>query len=295
MTILVTGGTGFVGGHVVHELRAQERPVRMLVREPSRGTRAAALGAELVRGDMTDPASLRRAVKGCSAVVHLVAIRRGRPEDFERLMVQGTRDLLAAARAAGVERFVHMSAAGTSEHTAQAIPYFRAKWESERAVAGSGIAYTIFRPSFVFGRDGGVLPLFLRQVRYLPLTPVVGSGLARLQPIWADDVAAYFAAAIDKAEARDRVFELGGPDVVTWNELYARIAKVLGKRRGRLNLPPSLVRTGAALTERLPGAPITRDELAMIESGDNVASDTAAVDTFALPLLPLDEQIRRAA
>lgn len=295
MTILVTGGTGFVGGHVVHELRAQERPVRLLVRAPRSGARAAGLGAELVQGDMTDADSLRRAVEGCRAVVHLVAIRRGRPQDFERLMVQGTRDLLAAAKEAGVERFVHMSAAGTSEQTAQVVPYFRAKWESEQAVAGSGLAYTIFRPSFVFGGDGGALPMFMRQVRYSPVTPVVGTGLARIQPIWVDDVAAYFAAAIDKAEAVNRVFELGGPDVVTWNELYARIAKVLGKRRGRLNIPSGLLRAGAGLTERLPGAPITRDELAMIEAGDNVASDTAAVDTFALPLVPLDEQIRRAA
>lgn len=295
MTILVTGGTGFVGGHVVHELRAQERPVRLLVRDPRSGARAAGLGAELVQGDMTDADSLRRAVEGCRAVVHLVAIRRGRPQDFERLMVQGTRDLLAAAKEAGVERFVHMSAAGTSEQTAQVVPYFRAKWESEQAVAASGLAYTIFRPSFVFGGDGGALPMFMRQVRYSPVTPVVGTGLARIQPIWVDDVAAYFAAAIDKAEAVNRVFELGGPDVVTWNELYARIAKVLGKRRGRLNIPSGLLRAGAGLTERLPGAPITRDELAMIEAGDNVASDTAAVDTFALPLVPLDEQIRRAA
>ncbi|HEY6016104.1 MAG TPA: NAD(P)H-binding protein [Gaiellaceae bacterium] len=295
MTILVTGGTGFVGGHVVHELRAQERPVRLLVRDPRSGARAAGLGAELVQGDMTDADSLRRAVEGCRAVVHLVAIRRGRPQDFERLMVQGTRDLLAAAKEAGVERFVHMSAAGTSEQTAQVVPYFRAKWESEQAVAGSGLAYTIFRPSFVFGGDGGALPMFMRQVRYSPVTPVVGTGLARIQPIWVDDVAAYFAAAIDKAEAVNRVFELGGPDVVTWNELYARIAKVLGKRRGRLNIPSGLLRAGAGLTERLPGAPITRDELAMIEAGDNVASDTAAVDTFGLPLVPLDEQIRRAA
>ena len=295
MTILVTGGTGFVGGHVVHELRAQERPVRLLVRAPRSGARAAGLGAELVQGDMTDADSLRRAVEGCRAVVHLVAIRRGRPQDFERLMVQGTRDLLAAAKEAGVERFVHMSAAGTSEQTAQVVPYFRAKWESEQAVAASGLAYTIFRPSFVFGGDGGALPMFMRHVRYSPVTPVIGAGLQKVQPVWVDDLARHLAAAIDRPEAANRIFELGGPDVVTWNELYARIAKVLGKRRGRLNIPSGLLRAGAGLTERLPGAPITRDELAMIEAGDNVASDTAAVDTFALPLVPLDEQIRRAA
>jgi uncharacterized protein YbjT (DUF2867 family) len=153
----------------------------------------------------------------------------------------------------------------------------------------------IFRPSFVFGRDGGVLPLFVRQVRYSPVTPVIGSGHHHVQQIWVDDVAAFFAAAIDRTDAANRVFELGGPDVVSWNELYERIAKVLGKRRRRLNIPSGLLSAGAGLTERLPGAPVTRDEIAMIEIGDNVISNPDAVQTFALPLVPLDEQIRRAA
>jgi NADH dehydrogenase len=295
MRILVTGGTGFVGGHVAHALRAEERPVRALVRDARRAARLAGWGCELVEGDVTDPQSLRAAVEGCQVVVHLVAIRRGSPAEFERTMSQATRDLVAAARDAGVSRFVLMSAAGTSEQTAAVVPYFAAKLRMEQAVRDSGLEHVIFRPSFVFGRDGGVLPLFLRQVRYSPVTPVVGSGLHRVQPIWADDVAAYFAAAVDKPEAANRIFELGGPDVVSWNELYERIAKVLGKRRRRLNVPSGLLRAGAGLTERLPFAPITRDEIAMIEIGDNVASDTAAVETFALPLVPLDEQIRRAA
>jgi uncharacterized protein YbjT (DUF2867 family) len=295
MKILVTGGTGFVGGHVIHALRAEERPVRALVRDLRKAGRLAGWGCELVEGDVTDAASLRRAVEGCQAVVHLVAIRRGSQEEFERVMSQATRDLVAAARDAGVQRFVLMSAAGTSEQTAVVVPYFRAKWEMEKAVRESGLEFTIFRPSFIFGRDGGALPLFVKQVRYSPVTPVIGAGLSRIQPIWVEDVAAYFAAGVEKPEAANRSFDLGGPNVVTWNELYERIAKVLGKRRRRLNIPSGLMRAGAGLTEKLPAAPITRDEIAMIEAGDNVAADTAAVETFALPLVPLDEQIRRAA
>jgi uncharacterized protein YbjT (DUF2867 family) len=293
--ILVTGGTGFVGGHVVAALRAQDRPVRALVRDAGKGAKLAGLGCELASGDVTDPQSLRAAVEGCQVVVHLVAIRRGRPEDFERVMTQATRDLVAAARDAGVSRFVLMSALGTSEQTATVVPYFRAKWQMEQIVRDSGLEHVIFRPSFVFGPDGGVLPLFIRQVRYSPVTPVIGSGLHKVQPIWADDVAAFFAAGVDLPEAANRIFELGGPDVVTWNELYERIAKVLHKRRRRLNIPSGLLREVAGLTERLPGAPVTRDEIAMIEIGDNVVGDPAAVETFQLPLVPLDEQIRRAA
>jgi uncharacterized protein YbjT (DUF2867 family) len=295
MKILVTGGTGFVGGHVIHALRAEERPVRALVRDLRKAGRLAGWGCELVEGDVTDAASLRRAVEGCQAVVHLVAIRRGSQEEFERVMSQATRDLVAAARDAGVQRFVLMSAAGTSEQTAAVVPYFRAKWEMEKAVRESGLEFTIFRPSFIFGRDGGALPLFVKQVRYSPVTPVIGAGLSRIQPIWVEDVAAYFAAGVEKPEAANRSFDLGGPNVVTWNELYERIAKVLGKRRRRLNIPSGLMRAGAGLTEKLPAAPITRDEIAMIEAGDNVATDAAAVEAFGLPLVPLDEQIRRAA
>src|SRR5205823_7024406 len=105
MTVLVTGGTGFVGQHVVHALRARDIPVRGLVRDRKRGARLAAWGAELAEGDVTDPDSLRRAVAGCDTVVHLVSIITGRPADFERVMSQGTRDLAAAAKEAGVRRF----------------------------------------------------------------------------------------------------------------------------------------------------------------------------------------------
>jgi uncharacterized protein YbjT (DUF2867 family) len=295
MTTLVTGSTGFVGGHVVHALRAHDRPVRCLVRDTRRAARLAGWGCELVEGDVTDPASLGVALEGCRAVVHLVAIRRGKPADFERLMAQATRDLVAAAAAAGVERLVYVSAAGTSERTAALVPYFRAKWESEQAVIGSGLEYVILRPSFVFAGDGGALPTFLRQVRYLPVTPVIGAGRNRIQPIWADDLAAYVAAVLERPEAANRIFELGGPDVVSWNEFYARIAKVLGKRRVRVNLPSGLMRAGAGLIEWLPAAPITRDEIAMIEVGDNIATDSAAAGIFGLPLVALDEQIRRSA
>jgi NADH dehydrogenase len=243
---------------------------------------------------MTDPASLRRAVEGCDAVVHLVAIIVGSPEDFRTIMEEGTRDLAAAAREAGVRRFVLMSALGTTEETKDLVPYYHAKWEMEQTVAGSGLEHVIFRPSFVFGRDGGVLPTFIRQVRWSPVTPVVGSGETRLQPIWVDDLAAYFARAVDDPAAANRTFELGGPDAVTWNELYQRIQRVLGKRRATVHLPFGLVRAGATVAELLPRPPITRDQLTMLEHGDNVVSNDDAVQTFGLPLLGLDEQLRRA-
>ena len=128
-------------------------------------------------------------------------------------MVGGTRDLLELAKEGGAKRFVLMSALGTSEETKDVVPYFGAKWQMEQDVQKSGFPYVIFRPSFIFGRDGGILPTFRRLAKVAPVTPIIGSGEQRIQPIWVDDVAAYFAKAIDHEPATNRIFELGGPDV----------------------------------------------------------------------------------
>jgi NADH dehydrogenase len=295
MTVLVTGAGGFVGGHVVRALRAEGRATRCLVRDPRKATRLAELGCELVQGDMTDPDSLARATEGASSVIHLVAVIACKPHDFERVMEQGTRDLLGAAQGAGVTRWIQMSALGTTDETRDLVPYFHAKWEMEKAVEAAGIPFVIFRPSFVFGRDGGVLPGFVRMARYTPLMPVPGSGKQRIQPIWADDVAAYFAKALDLDAATNRRFDLGGPDQVTWDELYARLRRTFHRKGATVHVPMTLMRTQAALLERLPKPPFTRDMLRMLEAGDNVVGDSAAVETFAIPLLPLDEQLRKAA
>jgi len=210
-------------------------------------------------------------------------------------MIEGTRNVIAAAQSAGVERFVLMSALGVDERTRTLTPYFAAKWQMEQDVIASGLEHVIFRPSFVFAARGGVLPTFVRQVRYSPVVTVIGSGLRRLQPIWIDDVAAYFAAALDLPGAANRAFDIGGPDEVSWDELYSRIAKALGKRRAFVHVPAGVARAGARLTEWIPGSPLTADQVTMLESGDNVVRDTDAADTFGVPLVPLDEQLGRAA
>jgi uncharacterized protein YbjT (DUF2867 family) len=292
--ILVTGASGFVGRHVVQALLAAGKDVRALVRDPKKG---AELGCELVEGDMTDAASLRRAVEGVEAVIHLVAVRQGKEEKFQRVMVQGGRDLVDAARAAGVRRFLLMSALGTSEENKDLVPYYRAKWDVEQLVAGSGIDHVIFRPSFIFGRDGGIIPTFRRLVKLAPVTPIIGSGERRIEPIWVDDVAAYFVQALDLEAATNRAFEIGGPEAVTWNEFWERFRRVLGvRRRPTIHMPVGLMRVNALLTERLPGdLPLTRDLLTMLEHEDNVVTNDEAVQTFQIPLVPLDEQLRRLA
>jgi NADH dehydrogenase len=294
--VLVTGGTGFIGPKVVHALRARDHGVRAFVRDPGRAKQLASWGCELETGDVTDAASLRAAAEGCQAVVHLVSIIKGSRGDFDRVMVGGTENAIEAARTAGATRFVLMSALGVSEQNRDLVPYFHAKWQMEQSLAASGLDRVVFRPSFVFGDDGGVLPMFVRQVRLSPLTPVVGDGKARLQPIWVGDVAEVVAQAVDSQRASGGIFEIGGPEAVTWNEFYARVKRVLGKRRGTIHLPVGLVRAGATVLEKLPGAPITRDQLTMLtQGGDNVCDDGPVLAAFDVDLVGLDEQIRRAS
>jgi uncharacterized protein YbjT (DUF2867 family) len=293
MTVLVVGGTGFVGGHVIHALRAEELPVRVLARRPEKQERLKAWGCELVQGDMRDSESLRRAAEGAEKVVHLVALPPfSNPGAIRRVMEQGTRDLVSAAKEAGVGRFLLMSALGTSERSKDLAPYYHAKWEEEHEVTGSGIPHTIFRPSFIFGRDGGMLPQLVSLVRWSPVTPVVGT--KKLQPIWVEDVAAYFARALTTDAAVRKTIELAGPDVVTFAEVNDRIKRALGKHRLTFQTPTGLLKAGAAVGAVLPPLRGARDGVAMLEFEDNVADITPAVETLGVRPITLDEQIRRA-
>ncbi|MGH3044067.1 MAG: SDR family oxidoreductase [Gaiellaceae bacterium] len=289
--ILVAGGTGFVGTKVVHALRAAELPVRVLARRPERQEQLRSWGCEVVPGDMTDADSLRRAVEGCTTVVHLVAILLGRPEEFERIMIQGTRDLVEASKEAGVTRLVLQSALGAEEGR-EVAPYFHAKWEEEQAVKYSGIEHVIFRPSFIFGRDGGILAQQIKVVRYSPVTPILGRH--RMQPIWVDDVASLFTAAVSAAEAPNRTFDVGGPDRLSWAELHELIRKTLGKRRLAFQMPPGLLKAGATVGQILPPFHGARSAVEMLDLGDNVGDAGPVVETYGIRPIGIKEQVRRA-
>jgi uncharacterized protein YbjT (DUF2867 family) len=293
MTVLVTGGTGFVGPKVIHALRAEERPVRVLARRPEKQAQLQAWGCEIVPGDMADADSLRRAVQGCEAVVHLVALAPfADPEATRHVMEQGTRDLVAAAKEGGVRRFVLMSALGVREDTKDRSAYNHAKWEEEAAVKESGLEHTIFRPSFIFGSDGGLLADLLRLTRWSPLTPVPSE--RSLQPIWVEDVAAFFARSLEIGVKGNGTWEIAGPDRVTWAELYDRLRRTLGKRRLAFQMPAGLLRAAAAGGKVLPplrGAP---GAVAMLLEDENVTDIAPAVETFGIQPIGLDDQLRRA-
>jgi uncharacterized protein YbjT (DUF2867 family) len=292
--IVVTGAAGFVGQRVVRELTNAGHFVRAVMSDAKRARAFEGVDLELAVADVTDPGSLGDAMADAETVVHLVAIITGPARRIEHVIGEGTANVVAAARAGGASRIVHMSALGVSAETKDAVPYYRGKWTAEAAVAGSGLAQTILRPSFVFGLEGGALPRFVRIARLAPVTPIVGSGRQRLQPIWVDDLARAVRLAVERDESG--TVEVGGPDVVDWNALWAAIKEALGTRRPSLHVPRWLMRAPALALELLPDPPVTRDQLTMLGLGDNVVGDDGeSMRQLGLDdLVPLSEQLRRA-
>jgi NADH dehydrogenase len=265
-TVLVTGGTGFVGRSVVAALLRRGHQVRCLVRPGSARRRAAPSGASAVPGDVTEPGSLPAALAGVEAVVHLVGIIReqpGRGVTFDRLHTEATRNVVAAAGAGGVRRLVHMSGLGTRPEARSR--YHQTKWAAEQAVRESGLDWTIFRPSVIFGPGDGFVSLLARLVRWLPVVPVVGDGRNRLQPVAVGDVAEGFARAVERPATAGAVFEVGGPRPYTFDEALDEVGAALGRRRvPKLHHPVGLMAPVVRVLEGIPLFPLTSDQLLML-------------------------------
>jgi NADH dehydrogenase len=296
LSVFLTGGTGFVGGHVARALMRRGHRVRALVR----GARAAAdvseLGAEAVQGDITRPETLAGALAGCDAVVHLVGIiRERRPRaTFRGLHVEGTRNVLKAAAEVPVRKFVHMSALGAAP---EGTLYHRTKYEGEEVVRGAGLPYVIFRPSTIVGEDGDFLRLLVRLVRFLPIVPVIGSGKYRLQPLDVRDVARAFTQAVERDDLRDVTIELGGPHKLTYDRMLEIAGEELGHERPLAHLPLALVRPLVDIVTALHlPTPIVADELRMLLEENVVAGDTHALrDIFDIDPTPFRAVLRRHA
>jgi uncharacterized protein YbjT (DUF2867 family) len=283
--ILVTGGTGFVGTHLVNALCRRGQSVAVLARHPDGARNRFNRPVERVRGDVLNVPSLVAALRGRDAVIHLVGIIHEQgAQTFDRMHRLAPENVAAAAREAGVRRLLHMSAMGASEESPS--EYARTKAAGERVVAESGLDWTIFRPSIVFGPGDGFVSLLAPIVRKNPLfIPVIGRGETRFQPVSVYDVARVFGDALEKPETVGKTFEVGGPDVLTLNEIYREIATVVGKpRKPLLHLPlwwgRLLARMFESLARRgwIAQPPLTRDQLRSL-SLDNVGdvSETVAV------------------
>lgn len=292
MRIALTGATGFVGGGVLTRLLRRGHEVRVLVRNTDRAARLRDFGSvELVPGGLDDEAALRSLVEGTEAVVHLVGIiAEAKGQTYQRVHVDGTARLAAAAGAAGVRRFVHMSALGARVDAA-ATAYLRSKAAGEDAVRRSGLAHTILRPAIIAGPGNVPLKLMCDVLRLAPVLPVVGNGRYRMQPVWLDDVAEVFAVALERPDLVG-TFDIAGPEQLTWHEMMDRLEAALGVRRPRIGVPLPLVRLGAMAGDLAPGlAPITSEQMQMLLEGATTEAN-AIESRFGIRPRPFGEVAR---
>ena len=270
--ILITGGTGFVGSEIRKALA--DRELRLLVRDPLSVRDAGA--AEVVRGDVLDPASLEPAMAGVDAVIHLVAIIEETGKlTFDRVIRQGSENVVSTARNAGVRRFVQMSALGAQPNPT--YPYLNAKWAAEQAVRESGLDWTIVRPSVIFGPRDGFVNVLAGLIRRAPVIPVVGSGESKFQPVAVGEVAAVYRSVLDDPAAIGQTYELGGGETYSYEEMLDVIAAQLGKRKPKVHIPIGLMRTVVSLSAPLPKSlrpPVTKEQLNMLAL-DNCTDQSA--------------------
>lgn len=281
-TVFMTGGTGFVGTAIQKALKGH--PQRILVRSGDVGPRNPA--AAYVSGDVTDAASLAGTMDGCCTVIHLVAIIEEHGDaTFDRVIRQGTEHVVAEAKRAGIEHFILMSAMGARNDPR--YPYFFAKYRSEETVKASGLPWTIFRPSIIFGPGDGFFNKLADLVRSSPLVPIAGNGQSLFQPVSVDEVARSCSWAVGHNESFGQTYELGGPDILTYDEIIDLIQKQLGTSKRTVHLPSWLVRGVVTASSPLPKKlrpPVTIDQLKMLDI-DNCTDRSATADLAGRPLL----------
>jgi NADH dehydrogenase len=260
--VAVTGGNGFVGSHVVRALAAAGHDVVVI----ARGTRTPprTQHVSFVPADVTDGSGLSEAFAGCQAVIHLVAIVRERRKlTFDLVNHVGSERVAEAAREAGVQHLIHQSANGAAPDPA--YPYLLSKWAGEEAAIGSGVPFTVLRPSLIFGPGDGFFTLLARLIRLTPVTVVAGDGSALFQPISIDDVTRCMLIALERGPSHG-VHTIGGPEHLSYDEIVDIIKGALGAHRFTVHLPVPLVMPAAFLMQTLlPRPPVTLDQLQMLK------------------------------
>jgi uncharacterized protein YbjT (DUF2867 family) len=295
--VAIAGGSGFIGRAIARRLAAIGGfRVRVLSRNPNRAReKLGSLNVEYARAEVTDPASLGEAIAGTHAVVNSTQFdgypienpRRGLT--FERIDYGGTVALLKAASDSGVRHFIYISGAAADERSSH--PGFHFKAMAERAIRESGIPYTIFRPSLVFGPEDQVVNGLARAIRFAPIFGVPGTGRQKVQPVLVDDLAACVALALTAGEkALARTFEVGGPEAMTFDDLIRMIMDVTGHRRPLVHIPEGLMRMAGAIAEKLPTPLFSKDAVTFV-TADNATDIKPLVETLGIQLTPTREAL----
>jgi NADH dehydrogenase len=277
--VSVIGGTGFVGSYIVDGLVAAGHTPRLLVRPHSSDRVERPEACELVLGDARDPGSLSETLDGADAVIYLVGLLREHPDrgiTFEEMHLRAVERTIMSALDRNVRRFVLMSANGVKP---EGTPYQRTKYQAEEALRASGLDWTVFRPSVIFGDPRGRMELCTQLRRdiidsplpaplfYAGLLPL-NAGRFELAPVSVADVAQAFVQSLERPETIGHVFQLCGPDRLTWKQILATIASAVGKTKLMVPAPAMGVKAAAALLDRQPWFPITRDQITMLLEGN---------------------------
>jgi NADH dehydrogenase len=290
--ILVSGGTGFIGSAVVKELLRRGEQVAALGRDAEKIRRRLGTDVEPRQADVRELGTLHAAMAGVEVVVDAVQFpgspieNRRKGWTFEEVDLKGTRHQVDAAREAGVRRFVYVSGVGASKQADE--HWFRYKWEAEKYVQDSGLDWCVVRPTWVYGPADVSLNRFLGLAKLLPFVPMFGDGNQRMQPVFIDDVARVLADAATKPEAAGHVFELGGPDVVSMNDVIRTALDVQGKKRGLLHQPVFAGKMLGRLAGILPSPPLSADAIEFITK-PAVADNDAVMAVLHPRLTPLRE------
>jgi NADH dehydrogenase len=289
MRILVTGGTGVVGRSTVTALLQHGHVVHLLSRNADRDAAQWPHGVTPIRGDVGNAASIAGAAVDCEAILHLTAIvdEHG-ANTFERVNVEGTRNVLREAERAGVRKFVYVSSLGANTG---ASPYHRSKRKAEAIVRQFNGAWTVLRIANVYGPGDEQISLLLRMVRSLPILPVLGGGDQQFQPIWHDDVAEVLAREVERDDLAGKELDVAGGDLTSQTDLIQRFARITGRDTPRIQVPDFLARLGIRIASAAGiDVPFNESQRQMLAEGNVIESgrENATVTVFGVTPTPLD-------
>jgi len=270
--VCIIGGSGFVGRAIVDQAIGAGHQVTVACRHPERARDLLVKGAELARVDVTDGNGIDAAVAGHDVVIYLVGLlfEKGR-QNFAAAHVDGVARALESCQREGVKQYLHMSALGAGKVAESA--YAQTKAAAEKLVSESGLNWTIFRPSIIYGAGDNFFNQFKAMSAMLPVMPVI-SGETRFQPVWVEDVARAFVASVDNHHVHAQIYELGGPGVFSFQAMLELLMLDLGRQRTFIPLPGFAANLMAIFTSVLPTPPITQDQLKLLDH-DNVVEGNA--------------------
>jgi len=274
MKVLLTGATGFVGGHLTRELIAKGHSVVPLIRP---GSEKQLPGKDdkitPVYGDILKPETFRKALGECDAVIHLIGIRREFPQrgiTYQKLHIEATRNIVQIAEESGIRRYVHMSALGTSPDSASG--YFRSKATAEELVRNSSLEYTIFSPSIIFGPGDEFINYFADVISTFHVIPIVGLGTYRMQPVYIKDLCQIFEQSLTAKNTINECFDIAGPDRFEYREMMQVVKDVAEIKALPVYAPKFLMQGMAKLFQYYKFFPITEDQIVMLYA-ENITDD----------------------